>query len=63
MILNGFLLLHSHRNGNFYKMTLIPETMALKKVVDLIKSHTNIFDYDERIFDSGHKQIYIKLKI
>ena len=40
-----------------------PRNYGFKKVVDLIKSHTNIFDYDERIFDSGHKQIYIKLKI
>ena len=40
-----------------------PRNYGFKKVVDLIKSHTNIFDYDERIFDSGHKQIYIKLKV
>lgn len=39
-----------------------PRNYGFKKVVDLIKDHTDIFEYDERLLENGHKQIYIKLK-
>ena len=39
-----------------------PRNYGFKKVVDLIKSHTDIFKYDERLLENGHRQIYIKLK-
>ncbi|KXZ65350.1 NYN domain protein [Acinetobacter venetianus] len=39
-----------------------PRNYGFKKVVDLIKGHTDIFEYDERLLENGHKQIYIKLK-
>ena len=39
-----------------------PRNYGFKKVVDLIKDHSDIFEYEERILKNGHKQIYIKLK-
>lgn len=39
-----------------------PRNYGFKKVVDLIKDHSDIFEYEERILENGHKQIYIKLK-
>lgn len=35
---------------------------GFKKIIDLIKNYPNIFDYDDRILENGHKQIYIRLK-
>ena len=39
-----------------------PRNYGFKKIIDLIKNHTNVFECDDRIFENGHKQIYIKLK-
>lgn len=39
-----------------------PRNYGFKKIIDLIKNHANVFECDDRIFENGHKQIYIKLK-
>ena len=37
-------------------------TYGFKRLNDLVKGFPEIFDYDERMLENGHKQLYIKLK-
>ncbi len=39
-----------------------PRTYGFKKLGDLIKNNSKIFDYEERTLENGHKHLYIRLK-